>query len=231
MSRVRWFPAERSQELTALSQRVRDSFLGRSVLRFVRMEGFDRGIVLSAQVFTALIPLFIIVASAAPAGQEDVISQALIRRFALTGDSAAAVEQLFTHAPGASSSVTVFSAFLLLYSGVAFTRRLQRMYRAAWEQEKVGLRSTVFATLGLLALIVEVVVAYGIRALRQLASRSSGSGRCPSRQPPAWCSGRRSPTCCWTARCIGAGCWSTGGTSSRGDDHLRHRDADLHAGD
>jgi membrane protein len=161
---MRWFPAERSDDLTAYSERVRDSFLGRSVLRFVLMEGFDRSIVISAQAFTALIPLFIIVASAAPAGQEDIIGQGIIDRFALTGESAAAVEQLFSTPTGATSGVSVFSAFLLLYSGVAFTRRLQRMYRAAWEQPKVGVRSTVYATLGLLALVIEVVVAYGIRA-------------------------------------------------------------------
>ena len=159
------FPAERSDDLTAFAQRVMDSFLGRSVMRFIRMEGFDRSIVVSAQAFTALIPLFIIVASAAPAEQEDVISQSIIKRFALTGESAAALEQLFSTPPGATSSVTLFSAFLLLYSGVAFTRRMQRMYRAAWRQEKVGVRSTVFATLGLLALVAEVAVAYGIRAI------------------------------------------------------------------
>ena len=162
---MKLFPAERSEDLTAFAQRAMDSFLGRSVLRFIRMEGFDRSIVLSSQAFTALIPLFIIVASAAPAGQEDAISEAFISRFALTGDSAAAVEQLFTTPPGATSSVTIFSAVLLLYSGVAFTRRMQRMYRAAWEQEKVGVRSTVFATLGLLALVAEVAVAYAIRAI------------------------------------------------------------------
>src|SRR4249919_3555605 len=60
---MRYFPAERSDDLTAFTHRVMDSFLGRSVLRFVRMEGFDRCIVLSAQAFTALIPLFIVVAA------------------------------------------------------------------------------------------------------------------------------------------------------------------------
>ena len=162
---MKLFPAERSEDLTAFAQRAMDSFLGRSVMRFIRMEGFDRSIVLSSQAFTALIPLFIIVASAAPAGEESAIADAFINRFALTGDSAAAVEQLFTTPPGATSSVTIFSALLLLYSGVAFTRRMQRMYRAAWEQEKVGVRSTVFATLGLLALLAEVAVAYAIRRL------------------------------------------------------------------
>ncbi len=165
---VRGFSSERSDDVTALSQRVRDSFIGRSILRFVLMEGFDRSIVLSAQVFTALIPLFIIVASVAPAGQEDVISEGIINRFRLSGASADAVEQLFDTPTGATSSVTVFSALLLIYSGVAFTRRLQRMYRAAWGREQAGIRSALFATLGLAALILEFVVAYGIREFTTL---------------------------------------------------------------
>ena len=162
---MRWFPAERSDDLTALAHRVMDSFLGRSVVRWLKMDGFDRCIVLSALVFTALIPLFIIVASAARDGQEDAVSEAITQRLALTGASADAVEQLFTTPPGASSSVTVFSSLLLLYSGVSFTRRLQSMYLAAWDEAKVGVRSTLFATLGLVVLIVEILVAYGIRSL------------------------------------------------------------------
>jgi len=165
---VRGFSSERSDDVTALSQRVRDSFMGRSILRFVLMEGFDRSIILSAQVFTALIPLFIIVASVAPAGQEDVIGEGIIKRFALTGASADAVEQLFKAPAGATSSVTLFSALLLIYSGVAFTRRLQRMYRAAWGREQAGIRSALFATLGLGALVLEFVVAYGIREFTTL---------------------------------------------------------------
>ncbi|MDZ5623045.1 YhjD/YihY/BrkB family envelope integrity protein [Nocardioides sp. HM23] len=163
-----WLPSERSDDVMALSQRVRNSFLGQCVLRFVMIEGFDRCIVLSAQAFTALIPLFIVVAGAAPAGQEDAIGESIIDRFALTGESAEAVTQLFTTPPDASSGVTVFSALLLLYAGVAFTRRLQRMYRAGWGLEKSGIRSTVFATLGLAALVAELVVAF---VIRDIASR------------------------------------------------------------
>ena len=199
---MKWFPAERSEDVTAFAQRAMDSFLGRSVLRFIRMEGFDRSIVLSSQAFTALIPLFIIVASAAPAGEESAIADPFINRFALTGDSAAAVEQLFTTPPGATSSVTIFSALLLLYSGVAFTRRMQRMYRAAWEQEKVGVRSTVFATLGLLALVAEVAAPMRFAGCSRTC-RSTGCGPSPSPRPPVCCSGRPSPTCCWTGACTG----------------------------
>ena len=161
---MKWFTDERSNDVSALAERAGDSFIGRSILRFVMMQGFDRCIVLSAQAFTALIPLFIIVASAAPAGKEDVIGEGIIERFALTGESAAAVQQLFTTPPGASSGVTLFSALFLLYSGVAFARRLQWTYRAAWEQEKAGIRSTLFAMLGLAALVLEILIAYGIRS-------------------------------------------------------------------
>ena len=73
--------------------------------------------------------------------------------------------QLFTTPAGGSSGVGIFSAFLLLFSGVSFTRRLQRMYRAAWEQEKSGVLGGLFAALGLVVLIIEVLVAYGARSL------------------------------------------------------------------
>ena len=52
---MRLLPEERSDEVSALSRRVAASFLGQSVRRFALMEGFDRCIVLSAQVLTAMI--------------------------------------------------------------------------------------------------------------------------------------------------------------------------------
>ena len=54
---------------------------------------------------------------------------------------------------------------LLLFSGVSFTRRLQRMYRAAWDREKAGVRSSMFAGLGLLVLVAEAAVLYAVRSL------------------------------------------------------------------
>jgi uncharacterized membrane protein YvlD (DUF360 family) len=170
---MRLLPEERTNEVSALSRRVAASFLGQSVRRFALMEGFDRCIVLSAQALTAMIPLFIVVASAAPAGQEDVISHAITRRFALTGASADAVAQLFDTPAGASSSVSVFSALLLVYSAMAFSRRLQSMYRAAWGRDKGGVRSTLYAGIGLIAFTVMTGLSF---VLRELASRF----------PPQW---------------------------------------------
>lgn len=170
---MRLLPEERTNEVSALSRRVAASFLGQSVRRFALMEGFDRCIVLSAQALTALIPLFIVVASSAPAGQEDAISDAIIRRFALSGASADAVAQLFDTPAGASSSVSVFSALLLVYSAMAFSRRLQSMYRAAWGRDRRGMRSTMYAGLGLVAFTVMTGLSF---LLRELASRF----------PPQW---------------------------------------------
>ena len=165
---MRLLPEDRSDEVSALSRRVAASFLGQSVRRFALMDGFDRCIVISSQVLTALIPLFIVVASAAPAGQEDVISRSVIRRFNLTGTSADAVEQLFQAPAGASSSVSVFSALLLIYSAMAFSRRLQSMYRAAWGRTRAGMRSTMYAGLGLVAFTVMAGLSF---LVRELASR------------------------------------------------------------
>ncbi len=158
-------PKVPSRDLQALYERLGESFLGRCTRRFILLEGFERCIVLSSQAFTALIPLLILVSTLAPADQEDLISDTIIRKFGLSGGSADAVEQLFTAPAAATSSLSVFSALLLIYSGVSFTRRLGAMYRGAWEQEKEGVRSGLFATLGLFVLIVEVVLAYVIRNL------------------------------------------------------------------
>ncbi|HWM73950.1 MAG TPA: YhjD/YihY/BrkB family envelope integrity protein [Nocardioides sp.] len=166
MRRPTKLPAHDAQ---ALYQRLGESFLGRCTRRFIMMSGLDRCIVLSSQAFTALIPLLVLVSSIAPADQEDVLSDSLIRKFNLSGESADAVEQLFQTPPGAAGTLSAFSALLLLYSGISFTRRLQKMYRAAWGQRKAGVRGGLFAALGLFVLIAEVMIVYGIHGLvRQL---------------------------------------------------------------
>jgi membrane protein len=153
-----------SDDLVALVERAAESFVGRCVRRFLVMSGIDRCIVLSSQAFTALIPLLILVSALAPAGEPDVVATTLITKFGLSGDSADAVAQLFHVPESSSSNIGAFSALLVLFSGVSFTRRLQRMYRAAFEQQNAGVRSGLFAALGLLALLAEVLVLYSLRS-------------------------------------------------------------------
>ncbi|HEX5086286.1 MAG TPA: YhjD/YihY/BrkB family envelope integrity protein [Nocardioides sp.] len=149
--------------VSELVERLQGSFVGRCVGRFVRMAGLDRCIVLSSQAFTALIPLLILITTLAPADQSNAAADALIRKFELTGDSAAAVHELFATPAGSTSGVSVSSAVLLLFSGVSFTRRLQTMYRSAWDQEKAGVRGGLFAALGLCALLAEMLVLVAVR--------------------------------------------------------------------
>jgi uncharacterized membrane protein YvlD (DUF360 family)/uncharacterized BrkB/YihY/UPF0761 family membrane protein len=153
-----------SDDLLALSRRFAASFLGRCVRRFLAMAGIDRCIVLASQAFTAFIPLLILVSALTP-GRDDVLAQTIVTKFGLTGDTAAAVNQLFSTPDEASSGVSVFSALLLVFSAVSFTRRLQAMYRAAWEQEHEGVRSGLFAALGLAALLLEALVLFAIRSV------------------------------------------------------------------
>jgi membrane protein len=153
-------PKMPSRDLQALYQRLGESFLGRCTRRFIMMEGLDRCIVVSSQAFTALIPLLILLASYTPEDQENLVSTWIIRKFGLKGDSADSVEQLFDTPPDATGSLSLFSILLLIYSGVSFTRRMGRMYRAAWEQDKGGVRGGIFAALGLFVLILEFFVLY-----------------------------------------------------------------------
>ncbi len=154
-----------TEDLAALSHRVWASFLGGCVRRFLSIAGLDRALVLASQAFTALIPLLILASTLAPTGSTDVVSNTLVRKFGLTGDSAAAVQHLFATPQAATSSVSVFSAVLLFFSGISFTRRLQGMYLAAWDRQKPGMRGGLFAALGLFALLAEVLAMYVIRSL------------------------------------------------------------------
>jgi membrane protein len=140
------------------------TFLGRCARSFMALQGIDRALVIASQAFTALIPLLLLVAALAPSGNRDLVSSSLIRRFRLTGDAADAVRQLFAHS---GDSVTgVLSVFLLVFSGVSLTRRMQRMYQQAWRLEPPpGVRHAVHATLGLSALLLGFGLLYMARAL------------------------------------------------------------------
>ncbi len=150
-------------DVTALAERLLRTFPGRCVRRFLRMEGIDRCLVLSSQAFTALIPLLIVVSAVAPPGGSELVARTIITKFGLTGSSADSVEQLFATEGGVSAgALGAGSVLLLLYSGVSFTRRLMRMYRAAWDREKAGVRGNVFAVVALLVLLLEFIAVYAI---------------------------------------------------------------------
>ena len=151
-------------DLRAFGHRLETTFAGRSVRHFLALQGIDRAVVLSSQAFTALIPLLLLVTALAPAGKSDVVAAAINRRFELSGESAAAVNQLFAHSGG--GSIGVLSVFLLLFSGVSLARRLQRMYQEAWGLDPLpGAGRSLNAALGLAVLVLGIGLLYMARTL------------------------------------------------------------------
>lgn len=140
------------------------TYLGRSVQRFIALQGIDRAVVLSSQAFTALIPLLLLVTALAPASKGDVVSEAIIHRFQLRGEAADAVNQLFAHS--GDNAIGVLSVFLLIFSGVSLARRLQRMYQQAWGLDpSPGVGRALNAVLGLAVLVAGISTLYMARTL------------------------------------------------------------------
>lgn len=153
-------PATRPASAAALTRRlagIRDSFLGRCLQSFLAMQGIDRAMAIAAQAFTALVPLLLLVSALSPLHDDSAAAEALITRFHLTDGSADLVRSVFAQ-PG-EGSVGLLSSVLLLFAGVSFTRRVQRMYQDAWQvPARRGLRGSMNAALGLGALLLEVLL-------------------------------------------------------------------------
>lgn len=148
----------------ALRRRIEDSFLGRCLGTVVALQGVDRAMVIASQSFTALIPLLMLVSSLAPKSDRDVVSDAVIRRFELTGSAADAVQQVFATSQQATTGL--LGAVLLVFSGVSLARRMQRMYSQAWRVDlRPGVRGSFNAALGLGALLLEVALLALARSL------------------------------------------------------------------
>ena len=148
-------PSTRDRE--AIRRRLEDSFVGRCLGTVVAMQGVDRAMVIASQAFTALIPLLMLVSSLAPQSNRDLVSDAIIRRFELTGSAAEAVQQVFATSQQATTGL--LGAVLLLFSGVSLARRMQRMYAQAWRVDlRPGVRGSFNAAIGLGALLLEVAL-------------------------------------------------------------------------
>ena len=106
-------------------------FPRRCLRSFFEMQGLDRAMVIASQAFTALIPLIILASALLPTENHDSMADAIVRKFALTGDAATAVRTVF--APTGEATIGLVSILLLVFSGVSLTRRIQRMYLDAWQ--------------------------------------------------------------------------------------------------
>jgi len=109
--------------------RFSESLPFRCARRFISITGYDRALGLAAQAFIAAIPM-VIVASSVGDGSSAPVAERLIEHFALAGSTADLVREALATPEG--TTLTVWSAGLLVLSGVGFTRALQRAFRAAW---------------------------------------------------------------------------------------------------
>lgn len=153
-----------SPDMKLLRQRVERSFPARCLTSFSSLGGLDRAMVIASQAFTTLIPLLIVSSTLLPIDHPEAVSDGVIRRLGLSGTAADVVKEVFGSAdPG---SVGVLSILLLVYSGVSFTRRMQRMYLHAWQVPTVqGIQGSTHAALGLLAMLLEVVLLSQLRGV------------------------------------------------------------------
>jgi uncharacterized BrkB/YihY/UPF0761 family membrane protein len=120
--------------------------------------------VLASQAFTALIPLLLLASALAPAGDRDIVSGGLIRRFQLSGGAADAIRQLFAQ-PG-SSTTGVLSVLLLFFAGISLARRMQRMYQQAWDVEaSAGVGGALNVAFGLTVLVLGIGILYLARTI------------------------------------------------------------------
>ena len=142
---------------------------GRCVRRFLRIEGTYRSLVIAGQAFTSLIPLLIIVATAAGAGGDRSLGERLVVRFHLTGQSADAMRTLFAQPPGTRGPMALVGLVVLVSALFSLTGVLQRTYEAAWELPKRGLPGTLQGLTGTSLLFVQLIV------LSLLASAISGN--------------------------------------------------------
>jgi membrane protein len=139
------------------------SLVLRCLHRYLSIDGTQRALVLAGQAFSALIPLLIVLSTLVSSHGGPGFATTLVERFRLSGNSADAVTTLFAQPPGASTSVSLGSALLLVLSGLSLATTVQRLYEAAWRLPPRGLRGK-FGGLAALALLVTQILLLSLLA-------------------------------------------------------------------
>jgi membrane protein len=126
--------------------------------RFVAVQGVDRAMAIGAQAYTALFPLLIVYISISPLKSGRSMSQMLIDKLQLDDGAEDSVRQAFAPVGEVQSGVTALSVALLLFSGLSFTRGMQRLYEGAFSLPTLGMRNTKWGILWLLAVSILITL-------------------------------------------------------------------------
>jgi membrane protein len=114
-------------------------FVERILRRLTEMQFIDRGLVVGAQAFSALIPLLLVLASLTPKTHGNSFGESLVHRFSLTGPGAQAVRNAFSGTTS-GQALSLLSVLVVLFSALSFARRLQRIYELSWDLPRLGVR-------------------------------------------------------------------------------------------
>jgi membrane protein len=125
---------------------------------FLELQGFDRAVALAGQAFTALIPLLIVYAAITSDASGRDFADQIINAFDLKGAAAQNIRQAFAPPTSVESGVSAFGAFLLIFSALAFTRALQRLYQLAWNQTPLGMRAAKWGLIWLGIIVLTITV-------------------------------------------------------------------------
>ena len=128
------------------------------LVKFLELQGFDRGVALAGQAFTALVPLLIVYSAIVSKRTGNDFADQLVRLFDLDGAAATDLREAFAPATEVTSEVSGLGAFLLITAALSFTRALQRLYQLAWDQPPLGWRASKWGLMWLASAAVLVTL-------------------------------------------------------------------------
>ena len=114
---------------------------GQLLGRLVEVRFLDRTVILSAQAFSAILPLFIVVATISPKPGGDSPAAFMARRLGLAAEDVSSLQSVVVPPPSARASIGVIGVVLALLTATSFARALQRSYELAWRLPRAGLRA------------------------------------------------------------------------------------------
>ena len=133
--------------------RVERTLVGQIVVRIFELNPVERGLALGSKLFTAVIPLTIILATLV--SSRDAVATRVVEGFGLSGAGAGALRELLRVPAGETgSSISVIGLLVLVYSMVSFSRALQRVYVDAWRLPAMRSQGIAWGLLWIVAFAV-----------------------------------------------------------------------------
>ena len=111
---------------------------GRILGRLVEVSFLDRTVILAAQFFSAILPLFMVVSTVSPHPGGDSPAATMARRLGLDPTSVSSLQSAVAPPSSARASIGVLGVFLAVLSATSFARALQRSYELAWRLPPAG---------------------------------------------------------------------------------------------